>query len=95
LEDAVPWKVSDPMTERMYFVTRLEKGERMTDLCREFGISRKTGYKFWERFKRQGVTALADESRAPRRVARKTSAAMAQLLVDARGEHPSWGGMGW
>jgi hypothetical protein len=53
----------------------------MTDLCREFGISRKTGYKIWERFKRQGVTALADESRAPKRVARKTSAAMEQLLV--------------
>src|SRR3954468_7582718 len=80
------------MTERMYFVTRLEKGERMTDLCREFGISRKTGYKFWERFKRQGVTALADERRAPKRGARKTSEAMEQLLVEARGEHPSWGG---
>ena len=86
------WKVSDPMTERMYFVTRLEKGERMTDLCREFGISRKTGYKFWERFKRQGVTALADEPRAPKRVARKTAEAMEQLLVEARGQHPSWGG---
>lgn len=88
----MPWKVSDPMTERMYFVTRLEKGERMTDLCREFGISRKTGYKFWERFKRQGVTALSDESRAPRRVARKTSEALEELLVEARGTHPSWGG---
>src|SRR5215831_20425675 len=80
------------MTERMYFVTRLEKGERMTDLCREFGISRKTGYKFWERFKRQGVSALADESRAPKRLARKTVQALEQFVVDARGEHPSWGG---
>src|ERR1044071_134399 len=91
-EAAVPWKVSDPMTERMYFVTRLEKGERMTDLCREFGISRKTGYKFWERFKRRGVTALGDESRAPKRVARKTSGAHEELLVEARKVHHTWGG---
>jgi len=76
----------------MYFVTRLEKGERMTDLCREFGISRKTGYKFWERFKRRGVTALGDESRAPRRVARRTSEALEQLLVEARKAHDTWGG---
>ncbi|MFL5308322.1 MAG: helix-turn-helix domain-containing protein, partial [Polyangia bacterium] len=40
------------MSERMQFVSRLSKGERMVDLCREFGISRKTGYKFWERFQR-------------------------------------------
>jgi transposase InsO family protein len=80
------------MIERMQFVTRLEKGERMTDLCQEFGISRKTGYKFWERFKRGGARGLDDASRAPKRVARKTLEAMEQFLVTARGEHPSWGG---
>jgi putative transposase len=80
------------MTERMYFVTRLEKGERMTDLCREFGISRKTGYKFWERFKRVGVAALGDESRAPKRLTSKTSEAMEQLVVEARKAHRTWGG---
>jgi transposase InsO family protein len=88
----VPWKVNHRMTERMQFVTRLAKGERMTDLCREFGISRKTGYKFWERFERRGVAALDDESRAPKRVARKTSPAMEQLLLEARKAHGTWGG---
>ena len=88
----MPWKVSDPMTERMHFVTRLAKGERMLDLCREFGISRKTGYKFWDRFQRQGVTALEDQSRARKRIAHKTPEAIEQLLVDARTAHPSWGG---
>ena len=88
----MPWKVSHPMTERMHFVTRLAKGERMVDLCREFGISRKTGYKFWERFQHQGVTALQDQPRARKRIAHKTSEAIEQLLVDARTAHPSWGG---
>lgn len=88
----MPWKVSHPMTERMEFVTRLKKGERMVDLCREFGISRKTGYKFWDRFERQGVTALADQSRARKQLAHKTPEAIEQLLVAARRAHPSWGG---
>lgn len=88
----MPWKVSHPMTERMQFVTRLTKGERMVDLCREFGISRKTGYKFWERFQRQGVTALEDQSRARKQLAHKTPEAIEELLVAARNAHPSWGG---
>jgi transposase InsO family protein len=88
----VPWKVSDPMSERMDLVSRLQKGERMTDLCLELGISRKTGYKFWERYKKQGPRGLLDGSRAPKRVARRTASEMEQVLVDARRKHPSWGG---
>ena len=45
----MPWKESFIMNERMKFITRLETGERMSDLCREFGISRKTGYKMRDR----------------------------------------------
>jgi transposase InsO family protein len=88
----VPWKVSHHVTERMHFVTRLVKGERMVDLCREFGISRKTGYKFWERFQREGVCALEDQSRARKRIGHKTPEAIEQLLVEARKAHNSWGG---
>jgi transposase InsO family protein len=80
------------MTERMVFVTRLAKGERMVDLCREFGISRKTGYKFWERYQREGLPALSDQSRARKRIAHKTPEAIEQLLVEARKTHTSWGG---
>ncbi len=46
----MPWKVTHIVNERMRFVTRYEAGERMTDLAREFGISRKTGYKIWRRY---------------------------------------------
>ena len=88
----MPWRASHFMNERMEFVARLIKGERMTDLCEEFGISRKTGYKFRDRYQERGVVALQDQSRAPKRVARKTSEAMAQMLVAARRAHSTWGG---
>jgi transposase-like protein len=47
----MPWKASSVMEERLRFVARLLDGEAMTDVCREFGISRKTGYKFFDRYK--------------------------------------------
>jgi transposase InsO family protein len=76
----------------MKFVVRLDAGEAMSDLCREFGISRKTGYKFWERYKRAGPHGLEDASRAPKRVARRTAAEIESVLVEARKRHPTWGG---
>lgn len=88
----MPWKVSHLMSERMDLVRRLEKGERMTELCEELGISRKTGYKFWDRYEKRGVRGLEDESRAPKRVARKTPAEVEAVLVEARRAHPTWGG---
>jgi hypothetical protein len=48
------------MEERLCFVARLQDGEAMTDLCREFGISRKTGYKIFERYQAHGLVALTD-----------------------------------
>jgi hypothetical protein len=75
----------------MKFLTRLQAGERMTDLCREFGISRKTGYKLQARFEAVGNAALIDASRAPKRVANRTSDEVRQLLLTARREHPTWG----
>jgi len=87
----VPWKVTDPMSERMKFALRIEAGERMTDVCRDFGISRKTGYKLWERYKAEGARGLFDRSRAPQRVNHRTSTEMRKLLVEARRAHPTWG----
>jgi len=87
----MPWKESHTMELRMQFVMRLKAGERMTDLCQEYGISRKTGYKFAERYEQRGVQGLADASRAPKRIPHRTSAEMQALLVQARRRH-SWGG---
>ena len=61
----MPWKASSVMDERVRFIARLLDGESMSDLCRESGISRKTGYKILNRYKEEGVTAIADRSRRP------------------------------
>jgi hypothetical protein len=61
----MPWKGCSVMEERMRFVVRLLAGEQMSVVCREFGISRKTGYKIFERYKDYGLEALAGRSRRP------------------------------
>ena len=58
----MPWKASSVMEERLRFVARLLDGEAMTEVCREFGISRKTGYKIVQRYQDTGVEALSDRS---------------------------------
>src|SRR6266568_294957 len=65
----MPWKASSVMEERLRFVARLLDGEAMTEVCREFGISRKTGYKIFDRYKEHGLAALSDRSRRPVRYA--------------------------
>jgi transposase InsO family protein len=75
----------------MEFVTRLGRGERMAELCREYEISRKTGYKIWNRFKEDGVWGLPDASRRPLRSPRKTPQEIEDLLVALRKDHPTWG----
>ncbi|WP_027577240.1 helix-turn-helix domain-containing protein, partial [Bradyrhizobium sp. WSM1743] len=59
----MPWRASSVMEERLRFVARLLDGEAMTEVCREFGISRKTGYKIFARYKAHGLEALSDRSR--------------------------------
>ena len=61
----MPWKASSVMEERLRFVARLLDGEAMTDVCRDFGVSRKTGYKIFDRYKEHGLEALSDRSRRP------------------------------
>jgi len=51
----MPWRECSVMEERLRFVARLLDGEAMTDVCRDFGISRKTGYKIYNRYKESGL----------------------------------------
>ena len=67
----MPWKECKPMDERLRFIARLLEGEKMAPLCREFGISRVTGYKIFNRYKDCGLDALYDRSRAPYRQANR------------------------
>ena len=87
----MPWKESCHVHERMLFVSRLENGERMSDLCREFGISRKTGYKMHARYKQRSVVGLYDEKRAPERIPHRTSKEVTERVVKIRLKHATWG----
>src|SRR5689334_1835373 len=87
----MPWKVCDRMDERMRFVARLLDGEKMAPLCRSFGISRKTGYKIFERYKETGLHGLTDRSRRPYRQANQLPFQVEQLIVTLKQEQPTWG----
>jgi transposase InsO family protein len=63
----------------------------MTEVCREFGISRKTGYKIFERYKEHGLEALSDRSRRPVRYANQLPSQIESLIVTAKRDKPHWG----
>jgi putative transposase len=79
------------MDERLRFVARLLDGEKMAVLCREFDISRKTGYKIFNRYKGCGLEGLTDRSRRPYRQANKLPFQVEKLIVQLKQERPSWG----
>ena len=79
------------MDERLRFVARLLDGEKMAVLCREFDISRKTGYKIFSRYKDCGLEGLTDRSRRPYRQANRLPLQIETLIVQLKQEHPSWG----
>lgn len=87
----MPWKESSAVEERLRFVARLIEGEAMTDLCLEFGISRKTGYKIFNRYKEEGIAALTDRSRRPVHYANQLPAQIEALIVRLKREKPHWG----
>jgi len=68
------------------------KGCNLTLLCRRFGISRKTAYKWLARYRSEGAGALEDQSRRPHRSPRRLEAPMQQRVIDLRRQHPAWGG---
>jgi len=79
------------MDLKLEFITRLRQGERMTDLCVEYGISRKTGHKLKSRYEALGAAGLHEQSRAPKYIPHKTTPELAALVVAERHKHPTWG----
>jgi putative transposase len=79
------------MDERLRFVARLLDGEKMAALCREFDVSRKTGYKIFQRYKDCGLEGLTDRSRRPYRQAKQLPFQIEKLIVQLKRERPSWG----
>ncbi len=87
----MPWKTDTQMNLRREFLDRLKGGERMTALCLEYGISRKTGHALANRYDVLGAQALLERSRRPHRSPTQTSDAVAAELLRARRKHPTWG----
>ncbi|MDN2568638.1 helix-turn-helix domain-containing protein, partial [Aquibium sp. A9E412] len=74
-------------------VARLLDGEGMSDVCRQFGISRKTGYKIWDRYRQEGLEALRDRSRRPVRYANRLPDQIERLIVETKKGKPHCGAM--
>lgn len=88
----MPWSETKVMDQRTEFVLRvLRNAERFGDLCREFGISRKTGYKWKERFFEDGLSGLGDRSRRPNKTPNEISETMVCQIVKLKLAHPGWG----
>lgn len=88
----MPWSTQTPMSQRLEFVI-LARAEAVPfgELCRRYQVSRKTGYKWLERFERGGAEALADRSRRPHRSPRRISPALAETVIALHLE-TTWGG---
>lgn len=88
----MPWQELSPVNLRMQFLTEWQTGLwSMTELCADYGISRKSGYKWVERYEAIGPAGLCDQSRRPRHSPHATAPPLVQQLVDWRRRHPTWG----
>lgn len=89
----MPWSARDTMSLRQEFINLAQhEGANRRELCRRFGISPQTGYKWLARFAQQGPPGLVDASRRPLQSPAATQEALQQAVVALRREHPAWGG---
>ena len=89
----MPWKVTDAMSLRRELVSLMQQeGANVSELCRRFGVSRKTAYKWAKRAAPGQGVALADRSRRPAKSPAKTAEPVEARVVALRGQHPAWGG---
>lgn len=85
------WKECSKVDEKLKFIARYLEGEKLAPLCREFGITRPTGYKLIERYKMMGQCALVEQKRTPHRYANKLPIPIEALILDLKREYPNWG----
>lgn len=86
------WKEVTVMSQRLEFVMlSLQKDVNISELCRRFGLSRKTGYKLLKRYREQGEDGLRDRSRRPKHCPQLTAHETEQMILNLRERHPAWG----
>lgn len=86
----MPWKEKTVMEQRKEFIEKAAECSNFSELCREYGISRKTGYKWLRRFREE--SSLENQSRRPKHPYRKTAPAVEAAIIEVRKENPAWGG---
>src|SRR6202011_4055580 len=87
----MPWKKSEPMEQRIEFAIKAIGTLNFRALCREYGISAKTGYKWRERFLRQGLEGMEEDSRRPRSSPKQLSEGQVCEMVKLKLVHRHWG----
>src|SRR5215218_9051649 len=89
----MPWQEQSTMSLRLEFVSLAgQEGANVRELCRRYGISAKTGYKWLGRAAAAGAAGLGDRSRRPLTAPTKTAAGVEDQVVAVRRAHPTWGG---
>jgi transposase InsO family protein len=89
----MPWKEVSIMSQRLEFVTlATAENANIRHLCRCFGISPGTAYKWLDRFQSAGASGLEDRSRQPHHSPLRTSTEMEETITKLRSKHPAWGG---
>ena len=89
----MPWSQMSPMDQRTQFIADyLRESLCFTELCQLYNVSRKTGYKWVERYLHYGPAGLQERSRKPQRSPNATADEIVAAILEARRRHPSWGG---
>jgi transposase InsO family protein len=88
----MPWKEHRVMSLKVEFVHRAKSGTAtISELCREYGISRQTGHKWLKRFEADGYDGLEEQSRRPKTTPLGTAEEIVASILEAREAHPRWG----
>lgn len=88
----MPWTEVSVMSQRLEFVSLAQReGNNMRELCRRFGVSPSTGYKWLRRFSDGGAAAMVDQPRRPHHSPQRTPLEVEQVVLAVRDAHPAWG----
>ncbi len=88
----MPWLETQAVEQRFRFVMDVKAGMyTLSELSKRYGVSRQTAYKWWNRYKQEGLEGLTDRSRIPHYCPHKTPPELEREIVQLRKRHPTWG----
>ena len=88
----MPWKKVLPVEEKMAFIIKVkERALSFATICREFEVSRRTGYKWWRRYQESGMEGLKERSHRPHGCPHQSAPVWSDRIVALRLRYPSWG----